>query len=59
VLHRPEARDLTGELRILNGELAIVVTGPVGVDSVMFLTVEGDRITAMHQISNPEKLAAL
>lgn len=59
VLERPDTPDLAADLRIVNGELAIVLTGPDGVDSVMFLTVEDDRITALHSIRNPEKLAAL
>ena len=45
--------------RTLNGEPAIVVLGPDGVDSVYFLTVEDGRITAVHSIRNPEKLTAV
>lgn len=59
VLSHPEALGLEAELRVVNGELAIVATSPEGVDSVLFLTVEADRITALHSIRNPEKLTAV
>jgi RNA polymerase sigma-70 factor (ECF subfamily) len=59
VLARPDTPDLAADLRVVNGELAIVLTGPDGVDSVMFLTVEAGRITALHSIRNPEKLTAV
>lgn len=59
VLSRSDALDLEAEPRVVNGELAVVVTSPQGVDSVLFLTVEADRITALHSIRNPEKLTAV
>lgn len=59
VTSRPDTPDLEPDLRIVNGELAIVLSSPAGVDSVLFLTVEGDRITALHSIRNPEKLTAV
>lgn len=59
VLARPDVADLEADLRMVNGELAIVATSHDGIDSVLFLTVEGDRITALHSIRNPEKLTAV
>ncbi len=59
VTSRPDTPDLTADLRVVNGELAIVLSSPEGVDSVLFLTVEEDRITALHSIRNPEKLSAV
>ena len=59
VLSRPDTPDLEADLRVVNGELAIVMTSHDTVDSVWFLTVEGGRITALHSIRNPEKLTAV
>ena len=59
VLGRPDVEGLAPHLRTVNGELAIVTTSVEGVDSVLFLTVEGDRITALHAIRNPDKLGAV
>jgi RNA polymerase sigma-70 factor (ECF subfamily) len=57
VMTKPEAAGLKPELRKLNGETAIAVTDEAGeVDGVFFLTIENDRITAVHGIRNPEKL---
>jgi hypothetical protein len=36
-----------------------VVTNEEGIDGVIFVTVEGDRITALHGIRNPERLGAV
>lgn len=59
VLERPDTPDLEADMRVVNGELAIVLSAPGAVDSVMFLTVEADRITGLHSIRNPEKLTAV
>lgn len=59
VLGRPEGAHLQFELRPVNGELAIVGFSEEGVDGVIFVTVEDDRITALHGIRNPEKLGAV
>ena len=59
VLSRAVANGIVAELRLVNGEPAIVMSDPVGVDAVMFLTVEDDLITAVHIIRNPEKLGAV
>ncbi len=59
VLGTPESAQITFELRPVNGELAIVATNPEGIDGVIFVTVEDDRITALHGIRNPEKLGAI
>lgn len=59
VMSKPEAAGGTFGLRRVNGETAIVVSYPDGVDSVVFVTVEGDLITALHAIRNPEKLGAV
>ncbi|HET8594598.1 MAG TPA: RNA polymerase sigma factor SigJ [Intrasporangium sp.] len=59
VLTTPEAATLTYEFREVNGELAVVISGPDGTDSVYFFTVEGDRITEVHAIRNPQKLTAV
>lgn len=59
VLGRPDVEGLAPHLRTVNGELAIVTTSVEGVDSVLFLTVDDDRITALHAIRNPHKLGAV
>ena len=59
VLGKPESTQLEFELRPVNGELAIVATTEDGIDGVIFVTVEDDRITALHGIRNPEKLGAV
>jgi len=59
VLGKPESSQLEFVLRPVNGELAIVATNEEGVDGVIFVTVEDDRITALHGIRNPEKLGAV
>ena len=58
-LGKPESAALGFELRQVNGEVAIVATNPEGIDGVIFVTVEDDRITALHGIRNPEKLGAV
>jgi RNA polymerase sigma-70 factor, ECF subfamily len=58
-LGKPESAELGFELRQVNGEVAIVATNPDGIDGVIFVTVEDDRITALHGIRNPEKLGAV
>ena len=59
MLGKPESAQLSFELRPVNGELAIVANTDEGVDGVIFVTVEDDRITALHGIRNPEKLGAV
>ena len=58
-LSKPESAQIQFELRQVNGEAAIVASTPEGIDGVIFVTVEGDRITALHGIRNPEKLGAV
>ncbi len=58
-LAKPENAQMSAELRLVNGETAIVATTPEGIDAVFFVTVEDDRIIALHGIRNPEKLAAV
>ena len=53
------AQTIDFELRQVNGELAIVASTAEGLDGVIFVTVEDDRITALHGIRNPEKLGAV
>lgn len=59
VLGKPESAQIQFVLRPVNGELAIVANDEHGVDGVIFVTVEDDRITALHGIRNPEKLGAV
>ncbi|MET0840282.1 MAG: RNA polymerase sigma factor SigJ, partial [Marmoricola sp.] len=47
VLGKPESAQMEFVLRPVNGELAIVANDPDGVDGVIFVTVEGDLITAL------------
>jgi RNA polymerase sigma-70 factor (ECF subfamily) len=58
-LGKPETTQMSFELRQVNGELAIVALTDEGIDGVIFVTVEDDRITALHGIRNPEKLGAV
>jgi RNA polymerase sigma-70 factor (ECF subfamily) len=59
VLEKPESATIDFELRQVNGELAIVASTADGIDGVIFVTVEDDRVTALHGIRNPEKLGAV
>lgn len=59
VLGRPDVEGLAPHLRTVNGELTVVTTSVEGIDSVVFLTIEGAHITALHAIRNPEKLGAI
>ena len=59
VFDKPEAAAIDFELRQVNGELAIVATTADGIDGVIFVTIEDDRVTALHGIRNPEKLGAV
>jgi RNA polymerase sigma-70 factor (ECF subfamily) len=59
VLDKPESAAIEFGLRHVNGELAVVASNAEGVDGVIFVTVEDDRITALHGIRNPEKLGAV
>jgi RNA polymerase sigma-70 factor (ECF subfamily) len=60
VLNRPESAAVTGaEVRVVNGEDAVVLLTAEGVDSVWFLTVEDDRVVAVYGIRNPDKLHAV
>ena len=56
---KPESSGATFALRQVNGELTIVVNNDGELDGVFFVTVEDDRITALHGIRNPEKLGAV
>jgi RNA polymerase sigma-70 factor, ECF subfamily len=58
-LGKPESALFEFALRHVNGELAIVALTDEGIDGVIFVTVEDDRITALHGIRNPEKLGAV
>ncbi len=55
----PAAANSTFALRQVNGEAAVVVNDGDALDGVLFLTVQDDRITAIHGIRNPEKLHAV
>jgi len=59
VMAKPESSGASFELRQVNGELTIVVNNDGELDGVFFVTVEDDRITALHGIRNPEKLGAV
>lgn len=59
LLRAPGAPSYRPELRQVNGETAVVVTTDEGVDSVLFVTVDGDQVSALHTIRNPDKLTAL
>ena len=59
VFSRPESVHIHFELRRVNGELAMVAYNGPELDGVIFVTVEDDRITALHGIRNPEKLGAV
>lgn len=59
LLSAPEAPSYRPEIQQVNGESAIVVSTVAGVDSVMFVTVDGDRVSALHTIRNPDKLSAV
>jgi RNA polymerase sigma-70 factor (ECF subfamily) len=58
-LGKPESPQIEFELRPVNGELAIVASNEEGIDGVISVTVEDDRITALHGIRNREKLGAV
>ena len=59
VLSRARANQVVPTLRRVNGEDAIVMSDPDGVDSVLFVTVDGNRVSGVHIIRNPEKLGAV
>jgi RNA polymerase sigma-70 factor, ECF subfamily len=59
VIGRPDVQGLAPYLHTVNGELAVVAAGADFIDSVLFLTVEDDRIVALHGIRNPDKLGAV
>jgi len=59
ILRNPEVADAVVDIRPVNGEAAVVATTPDGVHSVYFFTVEGERITQVLAISNPDKLTAV
>lgn len=59
VLAGPDALGLWAEIRVVNGEAAIVAHSSQGVDSVLFASVHDGRITALHAIRNPDKLGAV
>ncbi|HET7659453.1 MAG TPA: RNA polymerase sigma-70 factor [Oryzihumus sp.] len=60
VLARPDYEgELRAELGWVNGDLAILSWVDDALDTVTFLTVEAQGITALHAVRNPAKLAAL
>ncbi|MGN6634770.1 MAG: RNA polymerase sigma factor SigJ [Oryzihumus sp.] len=60
VLARPDYEgELHAELGWVNGDLAVLSWVGDTLDTVTFLTVEREGITALHAIRNPAKLAAL
>lgn len=60
VLNQPESRAIEAAyLDMVNGQDAIVARGAHGVDSVLFLTVEQEGITAIYALRNPDKLTRL
>ena len=60
VLARPDVEgDLRTVLGHVNGELAALTYAGDTLDTVTFLTIEEQGITALHAIRNPAKLAAL
>lgn len=50
---------LTAEPTVVNGSPALVLHSPLGLDGVLTVRVEGDRIAAMYYVRNPDKLARL
>ena len=59
VLAHPDVDDLTARVAEVNGELAVLSFAGDTLDTVTFLTVEVQGITALHAVRNPDKLAAL
>ncbi len=60
VMSKPEGLALTTRVATVNGQAAVVATAPDGtVDTVGFLTVQDDGISAMYLVRNPEKLGKL
>ena len=59
VMSKPGSAGVRFSLRQVNGETALVATDGDTLDGVVFVTVEGDRVTALHGIRNPEKLRAV
>jgi RNA polymerase sigma-70 factor (ECF subfamily) len=63
VMSKPASAAVRFDVRLVNGEAAVVVTDGDEIDGVLFLTVapstDGPRITAVHGIRNPEKLHAV
>lgn len=59
VASKPAPGEPGVELRLVNGELAVVYTIDGEVDFVGFLTVTDGLISALHLVRNPEKLSAV
>ncbi len=50
---------LTAEPTVVNGSPALVLHSTLGLDGVLTVRLEGDRIAAMYYVRNPDKLARL
>ncbi|RBP67274.1 RNA polymerase sigma-70 factor (ECF subfamily) [Brevibacterium sanguinis] len=59
VLSKPETVALNWELTEVNGAPAFIARHDRGIDSVVWLEVEGDVVTRIQMIRNPDKLRAL
>ncbi|WP_030484590.1 RNA polymerase sigma factor SigJ [Nocardioides aequoreus] len=55
----PTGREATMRAERVNGETALVVRSPDGLEGVWFAAVDGGRITAVYGVRNPEKLGAV
>lgn len=58
-MSKPSSAAISFSLRQVNGEVAVVINDGTQLDGVLFFTVEGGLITAVHGIRNPEKLRSL
>ena len=60
-LTRKSAACLVPRLAAINGELALVLDGPAGIDSVLTLELDpaATTITAVCIVRNPDKLGAV
>ena len=52
-------REATMRAERVNGETALVVRSPDGLEGVWFAAVDDGRITAVYGVRNPEKLGAV
>jgi RNA polymerase sigma-70 factor (TIGR02957 family) len=51
--------NITGDLALVNGQPAIVLERPDGIDAVVTVRVEDGRVTEIYMVRNPAKLARL